>query len=214
MIRMVLILMFIVTGWGTSVAHARQDAAPMFHEQVELDPIGGLAVHVQGRIKSFGSHANAMMDAVSGPKAIGGQSPSFTYLDMLFRPEAYEDADCIYVKNKLVRNTIADAVSASDPELTQRMDVFRSSGLVSPVILDRPEVASLLRRMESDLIRTAKQTDAIKSARTVMSPSFLLDRLRSGTASRRSCSCPSILKASTRPSRGFRSRRRSTAWIP
>ena len=30
----------------------------------------------------------------------------------------------------------------------------------------------------SDLIRTAKQTDAIKSARAVMSPAFLLDRLR------------------------------------
>ena len=178
MIRTILLAMFVVTLWGASPGHARQEATPLFHEQLDLDPIGGLAVHVQGRIKSFGSHANAMMDAVSGPKSIAGQSPAFTYLDMLFRPEAYEDADCIYIKNKLVRNTIADAVIASDPELTERMDIFRSSGLVSPVILDRPEVATLLGRMESDLIRTAKQTDAIKSARAVMSPAFLLDRLR------------------------------------
>lgn len=176
--RAILLAMFVVISCGATVVHARQEAAPLFHEQVELDPIGGLAVHVQGRIKSLGSHANAMMNAVSGPKSIAGQSATFTYLDMLFRPEAYEDADCIYVKNKLVRNTIADVVSAKDPQLAERMDTFRDSGLVSPVILDRPEVATLLNRMESDLIRTAKQTDAIKSARAVMSPGFLLDRLR------------------------------------
>ena len=159
-------------------ATAQEADAPAFHEQVDLEPIGGLAVHIQGRIKSFGSHANAMMDAVSGPKSIAGQSPTFTYLDMLFRPQAYEDADCIYIKNKLVRNVIADAVVESDPAMAERMDVFRSSGLVSPTVLDRPEVTPLLRNMESDLIRTAKQTDAIKSARTVMTPAFLLDRMR------------------------------------
>ncbi|MEC8320414.1 MAG: hypothetical protein VX012_03320, partial [Planctomycetota bacterium] len=136
-------------------AAAQEAEAPAFHERVDLEPIGGLAVHVQGRIKSFGSHANAMMDAVSGPKSIAGQSPTFTYLDMLFRPQAYEDADCIYIKNKLVRNVIADAVVESDPAMTERMDVFRSSGLVSPTVLDRPEVTPLLRNMESDLIRTA-----------------------------------------------------------
>ena len=61
-----------------------QDAPADWRSQVDLAPLGGMAVHVQGRIKSFGSHANAMMDAVSGPKSIAGQSPTFTYLDMLF----------------------------------------------------------------------------------------------------------------------------------
>ena len=178
MIRTILILAITVTTIGNGVSNAVQDDGPAFHEQVDLEPIGGLAVHVQGRIKSFGSHANAMMNAVSGPRSINGQSPAFTYLDMLFRPEAYEDADCVYVKNKLVRNTVADAVVAANPDLEARMSSFRDSGLVSPLILDRPEAAALLRRMESDLIRTAKQTDAIKSARAVMSPAFLLDRLR------------------------------------
>lgn len=165
---------------SSAIFAAPQDAEnpPSFHEQLELAPLGAMAVHVQGRIKSLGSHANAMMDAVSGPRSIAGQSPTFTYLDMLFRPDAYRDADCIYIKNKLVRNVIADAIETEDPELAVRMEGFRTSGLVSPALLERPEVTPLLRRMESDLIRTAKQTDAIKSARAVMSPSFLLDRLR------------------------------------
>ncbi|MAC19746.1 MAG: hypothetical protein CMJ23_08780 [Phycisphaerae bacterium] len=176
-IQFVAILPLLCSG---AIFAAPQDAEapPSFHEQLELAPLGAMAVHVQGRIKSLGSHANAMMDAVSGPRSIAGQSPTFTYLDMLFRPDAYRNADCIYIKNKLVRNVIADAIETEDPELAVRMEGFRTSGLVSPALLERPEVTPLLRRMESDLIRTAKQTDAIKSARAVMSPSFLLDRLR------------------------------------
>ena len=168
----------LVLGGGAVAAPQEVEAPPSFHEQLDLAPLGAMAVHVQGRIKSFGSHANAMMDAVSGPRSVAGQSPTFTYLDMLFRPDAYRNADCIYIKNKLVRNVIADALETEDPELAARMEGFRDSGLVSPELLERPEVTPLLRRMESDLIRTAKQTDAIKSAQAVMSPSFLLDRLR------------------------------------
>ncbi|MEC8320169.1 MAG: hypothetical protein VX012_02080, partial [Planctomycetota bacterium] len=175
-LSIVLSLFFLLA--PASTAPATQEAPLAFHEQLDLEPLGSMAVHVQGRIKSLGSHANAMMDLVSGPRSIAGQSPTFTYLDMLFRPEAYREADCIYIKNKLVRNTIADAIEADEPDLASRMESFRETGLVAPVMLDRPEVTPLLRRMESDLIRTAKQTDAIKSAKTVMSPSFLLDRLR------------------------------------
>ncbi|MDG2022244.1 MAG: cytochrome c biogenesis protein CcsA [Phycisphaerales bacterium] len=149
-----------------------------WRNDVDLAPVGAMAVHVQGRIKSLASHANAMMDAVSGPRQIAGQSAMFTYLDMLFRPDAYRDADCIYIKNKLVRNVIAEAIENAEPGLTDRMEVFRASGLISPELLERPEVAPVLSRMESDLIRTAKQVDAIKTARAVMSPSLLLDRLR------------------------------------
>ena len=179
MTRILTILLGVLIGLGAATSTVRaQDAGPAFHEQVDLDPIGGLAVHVQGRIKSFGSHANAMMDMVSGPRSIAGQSPTFTYLDMLFRPDAYRDADVVYIKNKLVRNSIADAIVERDESLVPRIDVFRDTGLISPDLLDRPELVSMMRRMESDLIRTAKQVDAIKSARAVMAPTFLLDRLR------------------------------------
>ncbi|MCP4497985.1 MAG: cytochrome c biogenesis protein CcsA [Phycisphaeraceae bacterium] len=158
-------------------AHAA-DEAEDWAMSVDLEPLGAMAVQVQGRIKSFGSHANTVMDSVSGPRLVAGRSPSFTYLDMLFRPDAYRDADCIYIKNKLVRNTLAGAIEGTDPELAPRMEIFRKTGLISPELLDRPEVGPILKRMESDLIRTAKQVDAINAARTVMSPAFLLDRLR------------------------------------
>ncbi len=172
-----LFALLLSTGSFAGAAPA-EDVAADWRKDVDLSPVGDMAVHVQGRIKSLASHANGMMDAVSGPRSIAGQSPTFTYLDMLFRPDAYQDADCIYIKNKLVRNTIAAAIDVAEPGLKNRMEVFRTSGLISPELLDRPEVRPILSRMESDLIRTAKQIDAIKVARAVMSPSLLLDRLR------------------------------------
>ena len=158
-----------------AVPHAAN--AQTFSEDVDLVPLGRMAVQNEGRIKSFRSHANALMDAVSGPRSIAGQSPDYTYLDMLFRPDAYEDADCIYVKNKLVRNVLANELVSVDPSLAGRLEVFKKSGLISPLLLKHSEVLSVLSEMETDLIRTAKQVDAIRAAQFVMQPSFLLRKL-------------------------------------
>ena len=167
------LILFPNTVWGEDT-----EAPLTFEQQIDLSPLNNLAVQNQGRLKSFGSHANSLMDVVSGPRGINGQSSSYTYLDMLFRPDAYKDADCVYVKNKLVRTAISKVVIDLDPSLEGRMASFRATGLTSPEILDRPEVTVLLEDFASDLIRTAKQVDAIRSARFVMSQQFLLARLR------------------------------------
>ena len=118
---------------ATSPAMAQQQT---FIEQVDLEPIESLAVQVDGRLKSFGSHANTLMSVVSGSRSINEQSPSFTYIDLMLRPDAYEDADIVYVKNKLVRNKIADALLMEDPSLGDRIEAFRETGLVSPMLLN------------------------------------------------------------------------------
>ena len=97
-----------------------------FPQAVDLLPLGRVAVFTEGRLKSFPSFANTQMQFVAGPKRIDGQSPEFTYLDMLFRPEAYQDADVVYVKNKEVRTRIAQALLQSDPTLAVRMEGFES----------------------------------------------------------------------------------------
>lgn len=74
------------------------DAGKSFVERVDLKPLGTIAVQSDGRLKSLSSFAQEMMAFVSGPREINGQDPLFTYLDMLFRPDVYRDADVIYVK--------------------------------------------------------------------------------------------------------------------
>lgn len=169
-----------VPGAQAQVAQQSQAAAPQvpFSKQVDLTPLGSVAVHTEGRLKSFGSYANSQMQFVTGSKRIAGQTPDFTYLDMMFRPDAYKDADCIYVKNREVRAQLAQALLRADPLLAERMKAFESSGLISPALLQRPELDQVRRMLEADLVRSAKQMDALKTAQAVMEPMNLLGGLR------------------------------------
>jgi cytochrome c-type biogenesis protein CcsB len=181
-----IVLLAIATVWAfTPSTHARgEEAASVeseFSKAVDLTSLGRIAVFGDGRLKSFGSHANAMVSVVSGPKKIAGQSAAFTYLDMMIRPEAYADADIIYVKNRQVREDIASVLEKSPgmaADIGERMKTFRATGLTSLGILQSPQLMPLFRKLESDLIKTAKQMDALSSAMNVADPRFLLSRLK------------------------------------
>ena len=163
---------------GASASSAASDQP--FSARVDLTPLATIAVQSDGRLKSLSSFSSETMAFVSGPRQVAGQSPLFTYLDMMFRPDAYRDADVIYVKGAGPRARIADAVLAGNllPEMGARMEAFRKTGLISETLLSKPEVLTVLREMQSDLLRTAKTVDAIQSALNVKDPRFLLSRLR------------------------------------
>jgi len=189
------------TGAGTGAAiSSSEDRPKSFAERVDLRPLGSIAVHSEGRLKSYGSFANTLMNVITGPRSIGGQSSAFTYLDMLLRPEAYADADAIYVKNREVRARLAEVwrraasdslITGREPtgivagEVDERMKAFEKSGLISRnFLLDegsrqwRREIAPLMRELEGDLIRSAKQVDQIQAAIGVSEPANLLAMLR------------------------------------
>jgi cytochrome c-type biogenesis protein CcsB len=157
-----------------------QPAPSDFASQIDLQTLGTIAVQNDGRIKSMSSFANEMVGFVAGPRAIAGQDPLFTYFDMLFRPDAYRDADVIYVKGAGPRKNIVETVLRTDnsPAMQERMKAFEEHGLISETLIVKPEVVALLREMRKDLIRTAKVVDAIDSALGVKDPRFLLQQLR------------------------------------
>jgi cytochrome c-type biogenesis protein CcsB len=96
----------------------------------------------------------------------------------MLRPDAYRDADIVYVKKKQVRQRIGDVLSNSAALDPQRLLRFKETGLISPDLLQQPEVISLLGTMETDLLRTAKSVDAIRSALSVRDPRTLSRLLR------------------------------------
>ena len=155
-----------------------------FVTEVDLEPLEGLAIHTEGRLNSFGSYANALMYEISGSRKIDGRSPTYTYLDMLFRPSVYEDADVIYVKNKLVRKMMIDALRKSPSSMARienfdaRMADFQKVGLTSGSILADPALIELMGRLKSDLIRTNKDVTSMEIASRVMNPSFLLGQMK------------------------------------
>jgi cytochrome c-type biogenesis protein CcsB len=171
-------LAFAARGACAQAAGPAVGATVPFHEQVDLRPLDRVAVFTEGRLKSFASFANTQMQFVTGPRKVAGQGSDFTYLDLMIRPGAYADADLIFVKNKEVRARIAQAAQRDDASLTERLKAFEKSGLASEKVLQLPSVRAELQAMEGDLIRTAKEMDAMKGALSVKEPQFLLSSLR------------------------------------
>ncbi len=155
------------------------EARAAFAAQLDLDPLGRISVYEDGRLKSFDSFASSMMFFVSGPHAISGNPDGVSYLDLMFNPEAYIDANIVYVKNKPMRGEIVQTLRRSLDESLQGMQApgltaaqiaqrdaevrrtfdrrtasFVKSGLISPEMLFDHGVQDLLEVKERDLIRT------------------------------------------------------------
>ena len=153
--------------------------ASAFAQAVDLTPLDRVAVHSDGRLRSFESHAHVFMRYVSGPHRVMGQRRGFTYLDMMFRPEAYDDKDIIFVKSKPVRAQIAQRLSDRPDLDPARLARFESSGLISSdMLLTDPSVRELLAHLGRDAMRAARAVEEIQSAVHVRSPALLVDRLR------------------------------------
>ena len=163
---------------GMSRAPAPNLDTADFAARVDLEPLNRTAVHADGRLRSFESHAKTFMGYVTGPRRIDGHTNGFTYLDLMFRPQLYADVDLVYVKNKLVREQLLDVLK-SHPNLTpERAESIRKSGLMSRLLLNNPAAMELMHKLGQDLIRSSKAIDAVQSALTVSNAAFLGDQLR------------------------------------
>ncbi len=159
-------------------AQSSPPVAGDFASAVDLETLGTLAVYNRGRVKSFESFSKEMMQFVSGNRLIDGQSPAFTYLDLMIRPERYAGRDIVFIKMKLMRAQIAEALrragagdSVTDFEV--RMERFLRSGLIAENLLRTEPVLNLLDHWRADLMRTAPKVDVIESALGVKQPQLL-----------------------------------------
>ena len=178
-----LIISFMMSAMLAHPATAQVDGSSTpntdtFADQVDLSAFGTIAVHSRGRVKSFDSFTSEMMQFVCGTRRIDGQSPSFTYLDLMLRPERYIDRDVIFIRMKMIRTQIALALRTAGaaqniPEFEDRMERFLKSGLISESLLRRDSVQMLLNRLRADIIRTSSKVEAIESAINVKNPEFL-----------------------------------------
>ena len=191
-------LFITLIGWIVASSAASKAAPPQrseFAQQVDLTPLKSIAVYDEGMLKSFDSFASSMMQHISGPHAINGHTDAFAYLDIMLRPQVYEDVDAIYVKNKPMRGEIADALGRSLDEtlptdqltdnqkeirtsIEQRLQRLTKTGLVSSRMLFDTKVQSLLDEKARDLMRTANAVQQIRIGLFVMQAQELAGNLR------------------------------------
>jgi cytochrome c-type biogenesis protein CcsB len=147
-----------------------------FADAVDLETIGRFAVHTEGRVKSLDSFARGMMRFITGPRRIDERSHTFTLLDIAFHPEGYSERDVIFVKNKLLRSEIVRAVEDRvDADRARRM---MKEGLIAPDLIADPRAQAVLERASTDLIKTARFVDMVRTAMQLMDPVILRRNLR------------------------------------
>jgi cytochrome c-type biogenesis protein CcsB len=171
-----------------------------FKREVDGNALGCLAVHADGRVNSYPSFARGMKQYVSGPRAIDNQPAWFSYMELMLRPQQYEDRPVIFIRNKPMRERIGSALRESfrvhgapmlhghadearfraeaEDRLERRINTLISTGLIAPAMLDDPFVADVMRTMRLDLIRTARFVDQVETAIAVTQPSVLRRNLR------------------------------------
>jgi cytochrome c-type biogenesis protein CcsB len=155
---------------------------------IDLRPLDESAVYHRGRLKSFDSYAREVVAQVAGPKGVSRvldeaadstRLPAdFAYLDMMIRPELYDDADIIYVKKKPMRAQLAAALERADAADTDTLDEFISTGLISESLLRSPASLEMLQIWSRDVVRTASHVNAIRAAMHFRSPETLATSLR------------------------------------
>ena len=180
-------LVLFAIGYGLSGRSGRPvPLAPSpFATEVDLSPLNDVAIHANGRLKSFASFASSMMQQIGGSHPIAGQAPAVSYFELMLRPEAYEDAPIIYVKNKDIRLMIrkqlaSDEKSEAPATEAPGLERFMKTGLIAPRLLQDARVQALLGQLRSDLIRTARHVNEIMQKLYMVSPrsGFLADALR------------------------------------
>ena len=170
---------------GAPSGHGTTTAAetPADFTQVDLTALDKMAVHTDGRLKSFESFVHSRFQDIAGSRLIAGQPPSFSYLDLMLRPQAYDDVPTVFVKKKPIRKQIVEALRTSSARAPMdnfdaRMEQFIETGLITERFLDNPDVRFLLERLGRDLIRSAKFVNMIGWGRHLKNPDNLQQSLR------------------------------------
>jgi cytochrome c-type biogenesis protein CcsB len=142
--------------------------ADPFAAEVDLKPLDRSALYHRGRLKSFDSFAHEVVRSIAGRAGVsleGDALPAdYAYLDLMIRPELYEDQPIVGIRKKPLRAEMADALLAGGRVTPEWAEAFVESGQISRRLLESPEASALLDRWSRDLVRTAKFVDEIEGS--------------------------------------------------
>ncbi|MGC9260633.1 MAG: cytochrome c biogenesis protein CcsA [Phycisphaerae bacterium] len=114
-----------------------------FKKEINLAPLRILAVQNNDQVKTLASWASETVQAICGFDSIHGQDPLYTVLDMAFRPQAWDNRNCIFVETVPIREQLGTLVSKARAQRILRR------GTVSPDFMARADVHNLLVKISS-----------------------------------------------------------------
>lgn len=177
----------VITGLATWTSLLRSSETPGgFVGEVRLGPLDRAAVYNRGRLKSFKSFASETVSTIAGPRGVRVEvdgelvfAPAdFAYLDLMLRPERYEDAPLIHLGNKPMRQQLGAALLRDGVASEEEIRRFVDTGQIAEPLLFTPSAMQLFNQWSSDLIRTRKFVDRLEGAVNLRRPEALLSLLR------------------------------------
>ena len=133
---------------------------PDFAAKVDLSPIRTMSVQHAQTIKTFDSFARQTLESITGHGSYKGQDPTFTLLDIAFRPQAYINENMIKIRNVPLRTEFRKLAFLSDEEQNRIV----TTGMVSLDLLARPEVQAVLRNAQASDVRKAQAVQQFAGA--------------------------------------------------
>ena len=179
--RIALILALLLSSPSLVGAQEQTPETPtdVFAQELDLRPLSVIAVHFEGRLTSFDSFAYKLMKRVTGARGLPDRSHTFSLLDMSLRPAAYSGTSSVYVRKKLLRQSIARALTGRADFPDERLSVFLDTGFIPrDVILTDPNVRNLLECLSANTVSTAKHVGELETALALSDPNVLLEQMR------------------------------------
>jgi cytochrome c-type biogenesis protein CcsB len=138
--------------------------AETFAEQIDLSPLRTMAVQHNQTMKTLDTFAREAIWQITGHEKLDGQESVYTLLDMSFHPDEFVSRNIIKIINVPLREEFENLESIDDAE-KQRII---KQGTVSLAFLERPEVQTLLVKVQSSSVTKSKAINQIMSARAAM----------------------------------------------
>jgi cytochrome c-type biogenesis protein CcsB len=135
-----------------------------FAEEVDLSPLRTMAVQHNQTMKTLDTFAREAIWQITGHEKLDGHEPVYTLLDMSFHPDEYVNRKIIKIVNVPLREEFANLESIDDVEKKR----IAHEGTVSLAFLERPEVQSLLVKVQSASVAKSKAINQVMSARATM----------------------------------------------
>ena len=122
-----------------------------FSDKVDVTPLEKITVQYRQTLKTFDSFARDVLGQITGRSTYEGQRPTFTLLDMSFRPEGYARANLIKIRHVPLREDLRQLDSISPEEA----DRIVKEGKVSYQFLYSDATRALMEKIMSSAVTKA-----------------------------------------------------------
>jgi cytochrome c-type biogenesis protein CcsB len=133
-----------------------------FAREVDLDAFKRLTIQHQQTLKTFETFSRQTLTTITGRPRLDGRDPTFTILDMAFRPEDYEQRNIVRIKVIPVREELAEGLRlAGLIDQAEADRIVKYEGTVSLEVMRSATAQKILQDLRAS---DTRKEDAVRQA--------------------------------------------------